>query len=115
MDPAVLRNVFLVCFLAGGTVMVCQFLLSLFGLGGHHDLGGDAHDVGGPDLHDVSGHDASGHDGAHGHGGVGDWLASVLTFRTVVAALTFFGLAGLAASQTQLPSAAVGLVALASG
>jgi hypothetical protein len=125
MDPEVMRNVFLVCFLAGGTIMVCQFLLSLFGLGGHHDLGGDAHDVGGPDLHDVGGHDGDGHDAAghddHGHGtahhqpGLGDWLVGVLTFRTVVAALTFFGLAGLAGSQTGLPSPWVLAIALAAG
>jgi membrane protein implicated in regulation of membrane protease activity len=120
-----LRNVFLVCFLAGGTVMVCQFLLSLFGLGGHHDLGGDAHDVGGPDLHDMGGHDATGHDAtghdaqghdtSHEHTSLSDWLASVLTFRTVVAALTFFGLAGLAGLQTELGRPVVLAVALAAG
>jgi hypothetical protein len=131
MDPDVMRNVFLVCFLLGGTVMVCQFVLSLFGLGGHHDLGGDAHDVAGPDLHDVGAHDAAGHDGAghdaggqddHGHHGsththssVGNWLVGVLTFRTVVAALTFFGLAGLAALQTGLAPGWVLAEALAAG
>ncbi len=123
MDPEVLRNVFLVCFLAGGTVMVCQFVLSLFGLGGHHDFGGGDHDVG-ADLHDVGGHDGAGHDAAghddHGHGGahqqgLGNWLVGVLTFRTVVAALTFFGLAGLAARQTELPTPWVLAIALAAG
>jgi membrane protein implicated in regulation of membrane protease activity len=125
MDPEVMRNVFLVCFLAGGTIMVCQFVLSLFGLGGHHDLGGDVHDVAGPDLHDAGGHDGAGHDAAghddHGHGathtqpGIGDWLVGVLTFRTIVAALTFFGLAGLAALQTELAPPWVLAVALAAG
>jgi len=130
MDLGVLQNVFLVCFLIGGTVMVCQFVLSLFGLGGHHDLGGDAHDVGGPELHDVGSHDAGGHEGAaedasghdaHGHGsatghsGPANWLVGVLTFRTAVAALTFFGLAGLAAAQTTGDSWLVLAVALAAG
>jgi len=124
MDPGVLSNVFLVCFLVGGTVMVCQFLLSLFGLGGHHDLGGDAHDVAVPDLHDAGGHDGAGHDAGHddhGHGtahaqpGLGDWLVGVLTFRTVVAALTFFGLAGLAGLQTGLSPLWVLAIAVAAG
>src|SRR6266542_2153923 len=48
--------VYLTCALAGGTLLVCQFLLGLLGLGDHHDAVGD---------HDV--HDAGGHD-AHGHG-----------------------------------------------
>jgi hypothetical protein len=49
--------------------------------------------------HDFGGHDA-GHHGAghHDHAGhtkdFSTWLFGVITFRTVVAALTFFGLAG---------------------
>ena len=125
MDLAVLYYVFLVCFLVGGTLMVCQFVLSLLGLGGHHDLGGDAHDVGGAELHDVGGHEAGGHeadghdtqDHAHAthHSGPTNWLVGVITFRTVVAALTFFGLAGLAASQTTGNPWLVLAVALAAG
>jgi hypothetical protein len=124
MDQAVMFNVYLVCAAVGGTLMACQFLLSLFGLGGHHDVGGDAHDAGG-DLHDMGGHEMGGHDGAghgdaHGHGHGQDsgsnWLVSVLTFRTVVAALTFFGLAGLAAgAPRQLSPPWVLAVALAAG
>ncbi|HKI36372.1 MAG TPA: hypothetical protein VKA46_31230 [Gemmataceae bacterium] len=131
MHPEVLHNVFLVCFLLGGTVMLLQFLLSLFGLGGHHDVGGDGHDIGGPELHDMGGHDAPGHDapghdapsddGHDGHGhaphhaGPSNWLVGVLTFRTLVAALTFFGLAGLAASQGTRDPWLVLAVALAAG
>jgi hypothetical protein len=126
MDPQVMFNVFLICFLAGATVMVCQFALSLFGLGGHHDLGGDAHDVGGADVHDVGGHDdAADHDDAthdthhhgtaHSHSSVSNWLVGVLTFRTLVAAVTFFGLAGLAAQQGGLPQPGILAVALAAG
>lgn len=73
--------IYLPCALVGGTLLVCQFLLGLVGLGDHHDLAGD-HDV-----HD-SGHDGD-HDGQH------SWFVGVLSFRSVAAALTFFGVAGL--------------------
>ncbi len=125
MDPQTMFNVFLICFLAGATVMVCQFALSLLDLGGHHDLGGDAHDIGGPDVHDVGSHDASGHDDAshdahdhghaHSHSSVSNWFVGVLTFRTLVAAVTFFGLGGLAAQQGGLPQPGIVAVALAAG
>jgi hypothetical protein len=88
------ETIYLTCALAGGTLMVFQFLLGLLGMGDHHDAGGDH------DFHD-GGHDAGGHDGHDGHGGHGDhdshqsWYVGVLTFRSVVAALTMFGLAGL--------------------
>ncbi|MBI1914766.1 MAG: hypothetical protein HYS12_08520 [Planctomycetes bacterium] len=82
--------VYLTCALAGGTLLVCQFLLGLLGLGDHHDAVGD-HDV-----HDAGGHDA--HGGHDDHDTHNSWLVGVLTFRSLVAALTFFGLAGLAAT-----------------
>ena len=82
--------VYLPCAIAGGTLLVCQFLLGLLGLGDHHDAPGD-HDV-----HDAGGHDA--HGGHDDHDTHNSWLVGVLTFRSLVAALTFFGLAGLAAT-----------------
>jgi hypothetical protein len=86
--------IYLSCAIAGGTLLVCQFLLGLLGFG-HHDADTDH------DFHDTAGHDAAGHD-AHGEHGDQDhqssWFVGVLTFRSVVAALTFFGLAGLAAT-----------------
>ena len=88
------ETIYLTCAIAGGTLMVCQFLLGLLGMGDHHDTGGDH------DFHDAGGHDAAG-DGHVGHGGHADhdshqsWYVGVLTFRSVVAALTMFGLAGL--------------------
>jgi hypothetical protein len=100
--------VYLVCFLIGGTLLVGQFLLMLLGLGHDHDIGGhDFHDVGGHDFHGDAhdAHDAQdahdahdGHDHHTGHDAYMVWFASVLTFRTLVAALTFFGVAGLAAN-----------------
>lgn len=93
-----------VCALIGGSVLVVQFLMTLLGFHGHHDL---------PD--DVSGDfggDHFGHDGTvdvHGHADSADhdahgstWLFSVITFRTLVAATTFFGLTGLATTAADV-------------
>ena len=86
-----MTTLFLACAVVGGTLFVCQFLLSALGFAGHGDAGGhDAHfDHGG-------GHSDGAH-GDHGHGSA--WFFSVLTFRSVVSALTFFGLVGLATSS----------------
>jgi hypothetical protein len=110
-----METVYLVCFLVGGTVMVCQFVLSLLGIGSHHDVG-DSHDVGGHDApHGGLGEDT--HDGHHGSHQevVSSWFVSVLTIRTLVAALTFFGLAGLAATKEWGDGPTTRLVALAAG
>src|SRR5262245_23354635 len=105
---------YLVCAALGGTVLACQFVMTLLGLGGDHDLSAD-HDVGGHDFsHDVA------HDAAHGHHAAGhehasSWFVGVLTFRTLVAAVTFFGLAGLAASMQNLGKPLELVIALAAG
>ena len=104
-----METLFLVCAVIGGTLLVCQFLFGLLGLGGHHDLGG-GHDLHIDASHDV-GHGDHPADDAH-HGSV---LVGMLTFRAVVAALTFFGLAGLAALGVGLPPVASLAVALAAG
>jgi hypothetical protein len=93
------------CALLGGTLLACQFLMSLLGIGHHHDIGGhDFHDA----AHPLGGHDAD-------HDASTSWLVGILTFRTVVAALTFFGLAGRAAVAADLsPESSFGL-ALAGG
>ncbi len=110
-----------VCAVLGGTVLLCQFAMTLVGLGsGVDDVGGDAgHDFGqdggmhgGHDAHG-DGHDhAADKDAAH-HGST--WFFSVVTFRTVVAALAFFGLAGLAAQSADLSALYAFLIALAAG
>jgi hypothetical protein len=110
-----METVYLICFLAGGTLMVCQFLLSLVGIGGHHDVG-DSHDLGGHEAaHGGPGDDA--HDGHHDshHEAVSSWFVSLLTFRTLVAALTFFGLAGLAGTQQWGDGPTTRLIAMAAG
>jgi membrane protein implicated in regulation of membrane protease activity len=94
-------TLFLVAAVAGGTVLVCQFLLTLLGMGhdgggiGHHmggDFHGDAH-MGG-DFHD--GHSGVGHTDANEHTSTSR-VFSVVSFRTIVAAAAFFGVSGQAA------------------
>jgi len=94
----VLYYVYLSCFLTGATLMACQFLLGLLGLGGHHDMAAD-HDV----SHDV-GHDAHHEHGADdaNHDQYMAWFMGAFTFRALVAGVTFFGLAGLAALKEDM-------------
>jgi membrane protein implicated in regulation of membrane protease activity len=100
---------FLICAVVGGTILICQFVLMLVGLGGDHsiDFAHDvAHDFAGGTAHDLStgdshGTDSAGHD-AHGQHG-SSWLFAIISFRTLVAATTFFGLTGLAAQSAGQP------------
>lgn len=112
---------FLICAVVGGTVLICQFVLTLVGLGGDHgldithdvpgvftgDVGHDVH-VGGAHGAESSGHDASGHHGS-------SWLFAVVSFRTLVAAATFFGLVGLAAQSAAQPVGVQLLLATVAG
>lgn len=98
---------YLICAALGGTLLVCQFVMSVIGIGDHHDVGGPDADL----DHDVHHGDHSAGD-EHSH----SWFVGVLTFRTVVAGLTFFGLAGLAANASGEMSPPLALlVALAAG
>jgi membrane protein implicated in regulation of membrane protease activity len=105
---------FLICAVVGGTVLICQFVLTLVGLGGDHgfDFAHDVpHDFAGDVGHDVhagGGHDAQGHHGS-------SWLFAVISFRTLVAAATFFGLAGLAAQSAEQPIGVQLLLATVAG
>jgi hypothetical protein len=103
-------TLFLVCAVIGTTVMLCQFALTLLGITDVDDFDvphvDPAGDLGG-DM------DAHGHH-AHDHGS--HWLFGVISFRTVVAALAFFGLSGLAAQSYGLtPGWKPLLIALAAG
>jgi hypothetical protein len=99
-------TIYLVCALAGGTLLVCQILLGLLGLGGHHDV---PHDHSFDTDHALDGH----HDTDHEHSG---WsFLHVLTFRTAVAALTFFGLVGLTVRPRLGDEALTLVVALGAG
>jgi hypothetical protein len=128
--------IFMVCAALGGTILVCQFVMTLIGLGGHaftdadmptdigHDFGGDFHG-GGDGMHGDAGlhGDHGGSDSADGHSSENDqathhgsnWLFGVISFRTVTAALAFFGLAGLAAQSSEASSPMVLLVAVGTG
>ena len=113
-----MTTLFLACALFGGTLLICQTVLTLIGMSGDHDF---SHDGGGHDVgHDLGGHDASsdadgtGHDAASSTHHDATWFFGIVTFRTVVAALTFFGLAGMAAHSSDLspvPSLAIGVMA----
>lgn len=128
-----MSTLFLVCATLGGTILVLQFLMTLLGLGGHslgldmphdvgHDLSGLDHDFSGDaagDVHDGAGGDGHTHVGGAPHAGTvahhgSTWLFGVISFRTVVAALAFFGLAGLAAQAAEASAmTTVGVASLA--
>jgi hypothetical protein len=110
-----LDTIFLIAAVIGGTVLVCQFVLTLLGMGSDgadvaHD-GGDFHGDGhvGGDFHgevgDVPGGDFAGDhhtsvaaaaDAEYQHPD-SSWLFGVISFRSLVAAAAFFGVAGKAA------------------
>lgn len=109
---------FLLCAVIGGTILICQFVLTLVGLGGEHglDFGHDAgHDFAGDSGSDAGSQDAdgNGHDSAHAHGS--SWLFAAVSFRTLVAAITFFGLIGSAARSAEQPPGVQVVLALAAG
>ncbi len=122
-----MTTLFGLCAVLGGTVLVCQFLLTLLGFAADHDVDGfhaDLSDADGgvTDLAADLGHEAHGGVGAHGaepnaatiHDGP-NWFFRMLTLRTVVAALTFFGLTGLAANANGAPPATVFAFAVLAG
>ncbi len=110
---------FLICATIGGTVLVCQFVLALVGFGGDMDIADDlphdiAHDFHADTSH-VHGPDPELGDHAVGHGNFSTWLFSVLSFKTITAALAFFGLAGCAAHSAGMGSIAQVIIATAAG
>jgi hypothetical protein len=86
--------------------------MTLMGLGGEHgDMGGgDGHfEFGHGDAAGADGHDV--HTSAHGS----NWLFGVITFRTMVAAVAFFGLGGLAGQYAAWEPGKTMLLAIAGG
>jgi hypothetical protein len=109
-----MTTIFTACALFGGTLLICQTIMTLIGMSGDHDLGVDSHDVGcemGAD-HEL-GVDGHGNEAAHHHSST--WFFGVITFRTVVAAITFFGLAGMSALTNDISEAPALAIASCSG
>lgn len=104
-----------ICAVIGGTILLVQFALTLLGLSdGGHDFDAGGHDVALDGAGDASADQAAGHDADHStHGS--NWLFGVISFRTLVAALTFFGLAGLAADAGEMAQGPTFIVALIAG
>jgi hypothetical protein len=114
-----MTTVFIICAALGSAILIIQLVMLLMGFGFDHDVGdghafdfggdhdasfgdqhfelGGDHDAGAIGDHDIGGdtHLDAAHDhDVHEHGS--SWFFSVLSVRSVVAALAFFGLAGLA-------------------
>ncbi len=88
-------SIYLVCAIAGGSLVVLQFVLSL--LGGDTDTAFDGDLDGGFD-----------HDGFDGD--AGDAFVKLLSIKTVVAGIAFFGVGGYASRQFGLsPMASAGI------
>jgi hypothetical protein len=79
-----MERVYLVCALAGGTIFACHLMMGLLGLG-------DSHDSGWESAIDGHWHDGGNADAVH-------WILGVLSLRSLLAGVTFFGLGGLATS-----------------
>ncbi len=105
-----METLFLVCAIVGGTVLVCQFLMTLFGMGaGGHDLDGGSPDFSHDIPHDTHAGGAHHHD-THSHSNA---IFKIVTIRTLVAAIAFFGVAGIGATQSGFERPAVITIALA--
>jgi len=88
-----MENVFIFCSVLGGTILVVQTVLAAvgFGFGG---LDVDI-DMGDTDLGGVDAGDVDMGDGMVGHGSsFGVHIFKVISLRTMIAGITFFGLAG---------------------
>jgi hypothetical protein len=108
-----MTTIFTTCAIFGGTLLICQTIMTLLGMGGDHDSVGDVHS----DVADFSHDCAPGEDfdhGTHHHHPGSTWFFGIVTFRTVVAALTFFGMAGMASLTNgiaEAPSLAIAFLA----
>ena len=112
--------VYAVLALVGGTLLLCQVVATLLGLGGHFDadfdadVDADAPDFDAPDL-DSPDADAADGEHAHGdHGGHGSFVGA-LSLRTLTAAATFGGLAGLIGSELRWAAPLTAAAAAAAG
>ena len=109
-----METLFLFCAVIGGAVLLFQFAMTLIGFGadeigldgldGGHDAMGDV--GGGHDGVDAGSHHTMEHDSSN--------LFKMFTFRSLVAAIAFFGMAGMAATKAGLdPFTTLGIAMLA--
>ena len=109
-----MTTVFLFCALVGGTILVCQFVLTLIGLGDTgFDIADDVPDGADADMADIETAENLNPGDTDLHGS--SWLFGIISFRTLVAAATFFGLTGMAASTGGLPLVGQMMVAISCG
>ena len=121
-----MATLFLICAAVGGTILACQLVMTLLGFagdmadmdvpddmggGGDLDFGGDV-DAGGDLALDVDVDADAG--GAADHPDT-SWILGVISFRTLVAAVTFFGLTGMIARGANASPTLQVIVALAGG
>lgn len=109
-----MESVYMICAVVGGTILVIQTILLIAGGTTDTDVDADG-DVGSVDLHhDLPGHgDVSDHDATHdAHQAA---FFKVLSFKTLVAFLTFFGLGGLAFDKAGFTPTPTLLLALGAG
>lgn len=106
-----MATIFTACALFGGTLLICQTIMTLMGLSGDHELAGDVHgDPGGGEFS----HDGGSADPVEHHHG-STWFFGIVTLRTLVAAIAFFGLTGMSALTNQIDPGPSLLIALMSG
>ncbi|HVR74662.1 MAG TPA: hypothetical protein VMT52_10035 [Planctomycetota bacterium] len=105
-----MTTLYILCATVGGTILIIQTILLVVGAGGH----GDLDDIGGHDLHD--GHlDPGGGAGDSDAGFHGDGFFQILSFKALVAFVTFFGLAGLATTKSGFEPIPALVLALCAG
>jgi hypothetical protein len=109
-----MSTLFIMCAIFGGTLLVCQFVMTMLGLG-HAGADFDTahsleipHDVAHIETHAGETHDSN-------HSSATGWFFGVLTLRNLTAATTFFGLAGFAAHEANLSVQTQCIIATATG
>ncbi len=102
-----MSTVFIICAVVGGTILICQFVMTLIGLGGDSfDIADDVPDS--ADMGDIGDLESGEHHGS-------TFMFGILSFKTLVAAATFFGLTGMAARTGGLNLAMQLLIAVVCG
>ncbi len=101
-----METVYLCCAAIGGTFILCQFIMTLVGMGGGHEFVGADHFEAGDGG--FTGHDV-------GHGNESTWFLGVLTVRTLSAAMAFFGLTGVIGQRNSLDPLTTAMLAVCAG